>query len=177
MKNIRFSGLSVIFVIMAAFLLFSYSCSRDEETKCDPDIYEENNTFDNAFSLGSVTEEVKSFTGRISEEGDMDFYELTAAEGTHIGIPYASQYFRITVTLSLPADKDYDLYIYNESGSVLGQSAERGNDEEIVVLDWEGAFGADDSKLFGIEVRPYSGDFSCDDYTLTVTMSYSESPW
>ena len=162
---------------MSVFLLSSYSCKRDKDITCDPDIYEANNSFDNAFSLGNVTEELKTFTARISKEGDLDFYTITATEGDHIGIPYDPQYFKINVNLLLPADMDYDLYVYDESGTVLGQSTGRDGNEETVVLDWQGTIGFDDSKLFGIEVRPYSGAWDCNDYTLTVTMSYSESPW
>jgi hypothetical protein len=177
MKKRRLSGLFQVFIIISAYLLIFSGCKSDEEIKCEPDNYEVNNTLDKASSLGSVKEESKTFKARISEEGDLDFYSITAEEADHIGTPFSSQYFRITFDLLLPSDKDYDLYIYDENGSVAGQSTERNKNEEIVELDWEGMIGVDDSRSFSIEVRPYSGAWDCSDYTLKVTMSYSEAPW
>jgi hypothetical protein len=177
MRTRRYCGFIQI-SILSVYLLFFSGCKSDEIITCDPDIYEVNESFNLGFSLGSLEEEVGTYTARISSEDDLDFYTITATEGTHAGIPYTTpQYFRVTFELTLPSGKDYDLYIYNEAGSVVGQSNERGDLEEFVELDWEGVIGADDTMVFGIEVRSYAGDWCCNDYTLTVTMLYSESPW
>ena len=177
MRIRRCRGYIQIMIILSVCLLFFSGCKSDDIITCDPDIYEANESLGDGFSLDFVQEDARTFTARISSENDLDFYNITAEEGTHIGIPYTKQYFRVTFDLILPSGKDYDLYIYNETGSALDQSIERGDMEEVVELDWEGAIGLDDSKTFGIEVRPYDGDWDCKDYTLTVTMLYSDSPW
>lgn len=165
--------------ILAVYLLFFSACKSDKVITCDPDIYESNESLNLAYSLGSLEEETGTYNARISTEDDLDFYTITATEGSHIGgIPYTTpQYFRVTFELTLPDGNDYDLYIYNEAGTVLGQSNERGDQQEDLELDWEGVVGVDDSMVFGIEVRPYAGDWDCKDYTVTITMLYSDSPW
>ncbi len=177
MKTRRSYRFLQIFTILSAYLLIFPSCKSDEVITCDPDIYEANNSFAVAYSLGNVVEEVKSYSARISSEDDLDFFKITATEGSHIGVPYTAQYFRATFELILPSGVDYDLYIYNETGTLAVQSTERGDVTEVVELDWEGAFLFDDSSIFGIEVRPYAGDWDCDDYILIITMLYSDSPW
>jgi hypothetical protein len=164
-------------IILLAVLTIVSSCERKESTNCEPDSYEPNNSLDSSYELNSVEENSASFTARISSEDDIDFYSITAAEGSHMGLPGTPQYFKMTFQLNNPSGKDYDLYIYNAEGSIADQSTNRGDEEESIDATWEGTVGFDDSYTFGVEVRPYSGDWSCEDYTLSVTMSYSSSPW
>lgn len=177
MQTLKYFGSIQVIIIMSVYLLISPGCKEDKKTSCDPDIYEENESLGAAVSLGSLEEESGSFTARISSEDDLDFYTITATEGEHIGIPLSAQYFRVTFNLIPPPGKDYDLYIYNETGTLIGQSNNRGDTEEDIELDWQGTVGFDDSKPFGIEVRPYNGDWDCQDYDLTINMLYSDSPW
>ena len=164
-------------IILIAVLTIVSSCEK-KPTNCDPDSYEPNNSLGSSYVLPAVEENSASFTARISSEDDIDFYSITASEGSHIGeIPGTSQYFKMNFHLTNPSGKDYDLYIYNAEGSLFDQSTTLGDGEESVEATWEGTVGFDDSYTFGVEVRPFSGDWSCDDYTLSVTMSYSSSPW
>ena len=176
MKKHLFQRYTTAFLFFALLTLIG-SCERKGELNCDPDNYETNNSADNSFELAAVEENTGSFTARISSEDDIDFYSITATEGSHMGIINNPQYFRVNFILVNPAGKDYDLYIYNDEGTVIDQSGNRGDEDESVEVTWEGMFGFDDSYTFGIEVRPYAGNWSCDEYTLTVTMSYSTSPW
>ena len=164
-------------IVFVAVLTVVGGCERNEEKNCDPDTYELNNSLDNSFELPAVEENSKSFTARISSEDDVDFYSVIAAEGTHIGMINDPQYFKMNFHLINPSDKDYDLYVYNDEGSLIDQSTTRGDGDESIEATWEGMFGFDDSYTFGVEVRPYSGDWACEDYTISVTMSYSTSPW
>lgn len=164
-------------IILIAVLAIVGSCEK-KPTNCEPDSYEPNNSLGSSYVLPAVEENSASFTACISSEDDIDFYSITASEGSHIGgIPGAPQYFKMNFQLTNPTGKDYDLYIYNAEGSLFDQSDNRGDGEESIEATWEGTVGFDDSYTFSVEVRPYSGDWSCDDYTLSVTMSYSSSPW
>ena len=164
-------------IILIAVLAIVGSCEK-KPTNCEPDSYEPDNSLGSSYELPPVEENSASFTARISSKDDIDFYSITATEGSHIGgMPGAPQYFKINFQLVNPAGTDYDLYIYNEGGSLLDQSLNRGDGEESIDATWEGTVGFDDSYTFGVEVRPYSGDWSCEDYTLSVTMLYSSSPW
>jgi len=163
-------------IILIAALILVTSCER-KETNCEPDSYEPNNSLNSSYEMTYIEENSSSFKARISSKEDIDFYSITAREGSHIGIPGTSQYFKIYFQLINPSDKDYDLYIYSDAGSLLDQSINRGDEEESIEVTWEGTVGFDDSYTFGVEIRPYSGDWSCNDYTFSVTMSYSNSPW
>jgi len=164
-------------IILIAVLTLANSCERKEPTSCEPDSYELNNSLASRYELTSVMENSASFTARISSKEDLDFYSIKATEGTHNGIPGTQQYFKINIQLINPSGKDYDLYLYSTEGSLSEQSINRGDEDESIEATWEGTVGFDDSYTFGIEVRPYSGDWSCVDYTLSITMSYSNSPW
>ena len=164
-------------IILLAVVTVVSGCEK-KPTNCEPDSYEPNNSLESSYELPSVEENSASFTARISSEDDIDFYSITATEGSHVGgIPGSSQYFKINFQLTNPSGKDYDLYIYSAEGSLFDQSTTIGDGEESIEATWQGTVGFDDSYTFGVEVRPYSGNWSCDDYTLSVTMSYSDSPW
>lgn len=164
-------------IILIVVFIFAGSCEKNDSTSCEPDSYEPNNSFDSSYELSSLEEDSTSFSARISSNEDIDFYSITAKESTHMGVLGTPQYFKMNFNLGNPSGKDYDLYVYNAEGSIYSQSINRGDVNESVEVTWEGSFGFDDSYTFGIEVRPYSGDWSCEDYTLSVKMSYSSSPW
>ncbi len=162
--------------IMAAVFLFS-QCSKEDKQGCDPDVYEPNNTLGQAFLLPTVEENTATFYARISSKDDLDFYSITAVEGEHLGLPNDPQYFMVQFRLVNPSGKDYDLNVYDVSGTLIGQSINQGEGDESYTAVWQGTFGFNDDETFRIEVLPHSGDWSCEEYTLTVTMSYSTDPW
>ena len=160
-------------IILASFLLIITSCKRDKPVICDLDIYEPNNSFGTVFFSGEVKENSMDISAQISSENDVDFYKIFAREDIRVVYPGTPENFRISFNLIPPPGKDYDLYIYDNTGSPLGHSANRGLGEEIFEFNWVGTAGINDDRYFVIEVRPYSGAWDCEDYILSITMLYN----
>lgn len=110
--------------------------------------YEKNNTMKDADNLY-----LDSYINGIIEEKDIDYFKI---KFTQTG----RAYFRLTV----PADKDYDLYLINSDGTVLESStAGKGEDERISLL-------AAPEKYYYIRVEGYDiPDYSdTEEYKLKV---------
>jgi hypothetical protein len=136
-----------------------------------PDSYEPNESMPAWVSLGEVpeTEAGKQWVATISPAGDHDFYRFHAWEDGVIGIPLSPELFKLTVRLVPPQSphaRNYDLYVYNDGATLLGQSTNTGSAEDTVVCTWEGTVGMDDSRYFRVEIRSAGGDFTCCPYTL-----------
>ena len=136
-----------------------------------PDSYEPNETYNGYKSLGTVFETAadQPRTATLSPTGDHDFFRFKAEEDSIIGPPFGEELFTLTVRLvppQAPPERNYDLYLYDDGGNVLGQSTDTGSDEETVVCTWEGTVGPDDSQYFRVEVRSVGGDFTCSPYLL-----------
>jgi hypothetical protein len=136
-----------------------------------PDEYEPNDALASAYDLGEVlgNEPEHSWSATISPKGDVDFYALTASEGTGIGMPFAPERFTFTLRLvppQAPDARDYDLYVYDLSGTLIESSRVSGAAEETIDLQWDGTVGADDSVEFRVEVRSAGHDASPSPYAL-----------
>ncbi|MBT8326741.1 MAG: hypothetical protein KJP21_03395 [Bacteroidia bacterium] len=178
-KNI-FQKYSPLVLVLAVILLFGNCGSEAEpepEVKCTPDMYETNNSIESSYELAAIEEDSVSFTATISTDGDVDFYSIETIEGTHMGIPSSPQYFKVIFRLENPTNLDYDLFIYSADGALYDQSENRGDMDESIEVTWQGTLGFNDDNMFSIEVKPHTGNWSCDDYTLSVAMYYSDSPW
>ena len=115
----------------------------------------------------------QSWTATISADGDRDFFVLDAEEGTAICIPGTAQSYTFRVRLVPPqgADcRDYDLYLYDDAGTLIDSSENAGCLEEAIIFGWVGECGLNDSLSFIAEVRPQPGEFSCSPYTLYADM-------
>jgi len=101
------------------------------------DPYEINNTLAQAYQIGLGT----TYNSYIASASDVDYYKFTTTQsGT------------ITVNLtSLP--KDYDLYLYNASGTQIGKSSNGSTTAEKIT--YTGAAGTYYAKVVG-----YSGAYS-----------------
>jgi hypothetical protein len=170
MKIRRLSVYSYIIILLAVFLFLNTSCNRDKPVICEPDIYEPNNSIGNGYYIGEVEDNSIVISAQISSENDVDFYKILAKDNIGFGIPGTPENFQISFSLIPSPGKDYDLYIYDDTGSPLEFSANRGSVEEVIDFDWVGTSGLVDDKYFVIEVRPYSGAWGCTDYTLSITM-------
>src|SRR3990172_3861778 len=85
----------------------NYTWSFTTMTPCT-DAYEPNDSFVTAY--GPLTSR-NSYTGKICSSTDVDYFKITAGNtGT------------ISVTLSVPSDKDYDLFLYNSSQAFVALS-------------------------------------------------------
>jgi hypothetical protein len=177
MKKRKYCVYLHFFIFVFAVLILFSSCKKDQQNICDSDIYEPNDSYNNVYFIGEVQENSTEITARISNENDLDYYKISAEENIRVGFPETLEYFQIRFQLIPPPGKDYDLFIYDDSHSLLDFSASRGNMEEVIEYFWTGKISDDDNKELFIEVRPFPGAWDCTDYTLSVTMSYSSMPW
>ena len=72
-----------------------------------------------------------------------------------------------------PADEDcadYDLFVYDDSCSLIGYSQTAGCVAEDLEVHWEGTCTLDDSLYMRIEVRPKTDEHECADYSLSMDM-------
>jgi hypothetical protein len=136
------------------------------------DDYEPNDALAVFFDLGSVTEGLaeRSWSATISPDGDRDFYGFLAEEASDVTeIPLDEELFTLVLRLvppQAPDARNYDLYLYSESGSLLDSSTNPDSAEETIVYTWDGVVGLDDSLSFRMEVRGAEGDDSTSPYTL-----------
>lgn len=84
------------------------------------DTYESNNTLSTA-KLISANTTIKPFIGTST---DVDYFKFTNTS--------ANPYIRVTLS-GLPAD--YDLYLYNSSGTLLGSSTNGGTTNDVVIYN------------------------------------------
>lgn len=119
-------------------------------TSCT-DNYEPNNTKGTAKAIPVNI----NITGLISPSGDVDFYKFTTTAGaTNI---------KITLT-NLP--KDYDLKLFNASGTLLAKSQKAGTSNETIV------YNTSTKGTYGIQVYGYrSANDALNCYTLLASTS------
>lgn len=79
-------------------------------------------------------------------------------------------YLSASITLTVPAGADYDLYLYCAScgGGAVAQSANGSGQTDVVHARWDDDWGSDDSYDILIEVRYFSGS-STSPWSLNVT--------
>ena len=87
---------------------------------CGADSYEPNNSLSVARSIANNTNHL----AYVCPAGDADWYRFTTTT--------AARNFRVTLT-TLPAD--YDLYVYNSGGTLLGSSTNGGTTNELFTLN------------------------------------------
>jgi hypothetical protein len=145
--SIRFlSGQMLLVSIVALTML---ACKKKEETPqvCNLDQYEPNNSFETSFELTDLSEnDSLMIWAGISSSSDIDYFRITLREGTHWGMPGTAQLFEMSAKLLNPSGSDFDLFVYNESGVLLGSSEIRGAQMESVQYSWQGAHGVNDSR-------------------------------
>ena len=111
---------------------------------------ESNNTLASANLLADTITKV---TGTIGSSTDQDFFKLTVGAGR-----------TVTVSMTGPANKDYDLYLLNSSGTTLKYSSTF-SATETVSFQNTGA-----TAVFCIKVAGYLGSFDAKNpYTLTIS--------
>ncbi len=120
----------------------------DEEcvSLCSDDTYEENDTRESAtiLDLGTVVD-------AISASNDPDWFQFSLAQNLTVNIEVAFAH----------ADGDIDIYLYDDSGSLLS-SSDSSDDNENITIFLTTAGGP-----YYLEVRMVSDD-SCDPYVLSI---------
>lgn len=111
------------------------------------DAYEPNDTQAAAYAISSGT----VYNGAISSATDVDWFKFTPSTSTTISVNLTN----------LPAD--YDLYLYNASGTLLGRSWNSGTSSESLSISASG--GA----TYYIRVVGYNGASSTQKYSLRAT--------
>jgi hypothetical protein len=72
------------------------------------------------------------------------------------------------ITLAVPADANYDLYVYASCGNPIGESRNAaGQSDGLVIYVSDGCLAEDSSFDYWVEVRWESGQ-SCSEWTLTL---------
>ncbi|MCX8128658.1 MAG: M4 family metallopeptidase [Clostridia bacterium] len=102
------------------------------------DPYEPNNTSTQAYPIISGT----TYSSYIASSADVDFYKLTASSGKSISVNLTN----------LP--KDYDLYLYNSSGTVVARSEYGSTTSESI------SYTASYTGTYFILVKGYNGVYS-----------------
>ncbi|MEK7786924.1 MAG: Ig-like domain-containing protein, partial [Chloroflexota bacterium] len=126
----------------------NYTWSFTTITPCT-DAYEPNDSFNTAY--GPLTSG-NSYAGKICSSSDVDYFKITAGNtGT------------ISVTLSVPSVRDYDLHMYNSSQLDIGGSENGAGVTETIT------FNASAAGSYYIHVY----GFSDDDYDETNTYTLS----
>lgn len=114
-----------------------------------PDTFEPNDT---VFTAKSVLPG-QSYTSYISSSSDIDYYKLTADKSGEISF-----------TLNVPANVDYELSIYDESGIQVGRSSNGTGINEFIELE------VVENQSYYIKVIGFSGQFSTLPYVLTLSL-------
>lgn len=154
-----------------------YDADGDPANGCEcylSDNREQNNTFATAYYMGIIDEGVTfTWNGQILPTGDEDWWRVYFMEGSHTCFPWTPQYYGARVTVTPPQGAscvDYDVYLYNDSGTLLAQSTVGGCAQEIIDYHFEGQCGTDDSRYFRIRVIGYAGAWNCSAYNISVYM-------
>jgi len=111
---------------------------------------ESNGTIATANAVGST---VTKITGAISSSTDLDYFKVTVPAGV-----------TLKVAMTGPSGKDYDLYLYNASGTKLTSSTGTTATESISYKN-----SGTTTATYYIKVLGYNGAYSTTGYTLTVT--------
>lgn len=137
----------------SAYSASSSFTTSSTTTTCGTDSYEPNNTISTYKTLAVNS----NSTAKICPSGDEDWYRFSTTS--------TSRNFKVDLT-TLPAD--YDLYVYNSSGTLLGSSVLGGTSSETYKLNG-GTVGN-----YYVRVIGYSGAFNATvNYTIRVTRSNS----
>jgi len=97
-----------------------------------------------------------TITGTIGTSTDVDYFKFTLDAGQ-----------TVLMNLTVPATKDYDLYLYNSSGTSLARSINAGNGvpESITYAN-----PSSQTLIYYTTVKGYQGAFSATDpYTLVIS--------
>lgn len=171
--SIRFLSGKVLLVSIVALTMLA--CKKKEETPqvCNLDQYEPNNSFETSFELAELTDnDSLTVWAGISSSSDIDYFRIRLREGTHWGMPGTAQLFEMNARLLNPSGSDFDLFVYSETGVLLGSSEVRGTQMESVQYPWQGTHGIDDSRTFVIKIQPYAENYNCNNYKLVIGFKY-----
>ncbi|MBM4467085.1 MAG: hypothetical protein FJ014_16290, partial [Chloroflexi bacterium] len=151
----RMASIKIVLLVVGLMLaggLFAHAAAD-----CPIDGYEPNDSF--AAAYGPISTGISYCAAYICPSHDEDWFKFSVTSGQ-----------QITVDLySLPAD--FDLYLYDPSGSLLGQSTNSGTTEEQIVHT---ASMTGDYRAY---IYGYGGAYSDeDDYCLLVTLSAPPTP-
>jgi len=98
-------------------------------------------------------------TGKISSTTDNDYFKIYVPAGK-----------KMTFTLKVPSGKDYDLYVYNSSGSLVAKSENGTGATENITITNSGTSQA----LAYVRVKGYNGSYSTTaTYRLEITIPAS----
>jgi hypothetical protein len=141
-------------------------CDGYTDEDAPGDIWEPNDTSGQAPTIANDDSTVTIWPTMHYSSDYEDWYGIAATDDFEFGCDSLS----VSASLSsIPAGADYDLYLYNEAGTLLDSSWNNGQDAESV--SWGvGCLSPDnDGGLFRVRVDRWSGWSCSDTYRLTVS--------
>lgn len=112
-----------------------------------PDTYEPNNTLETAYPVTPTN----SYISYLSSSSDTDYYRFSSQKAGSIDI-----------SLVVPANKDYDLQVYDQNGHIIAYSPLGIGQAEVLSVTLEAG------QRYYIRVFGYSGDFGAEPYALSL---------
>jgi len=144
------------------------------QTKAEPDQYEPNNSFAEAFDLGSLgNDNLVNLQANFHDlkQDQYDWFRVFVEDSSTSNSLGVEEIFELNVQLSaVPDGNNYDLFLYSDEkpSVVLTSSINGGNQNEAINYAWTGKVGGDDSRKFYIEIRYISGPATENHYTLEI---------
>jgi hypothetical protein len=135
--------------------------------------YEPNNSCAAPADLGQVIEGgTQTWTAEIYPTGDQDYYRVLGVEQSNVCFPFATETFKITVTMTPPQGADcrnYNLQLYSDGCGLLATSSNSSCSTETVSSQYDGMCAFNDDRYFRIRVWGVeTSDWECKTYSLTV---------
>jgi hypothetical protein len=136
------------------------------------DSYEPNGTIGTSASLGTVVRSItRHFPATISPTMDLDYYRFYLQDPLDTTPPSNPESFALSIILTppkAPHGANYDLYLYDDAGNLLGGSIATGTTDDQIDYTFNGVIGLDDSTYFRIQVKGVDGASTCSPYTLDI---------
>ena len=153
-------------------------CNGLTDDDAQPDQYDPNNSCLQAADLGAVVENQgpQTFKATLYQDGDVDWYFVTAAELSNFCFGGDEGPYTFTATLkNLP--QDFDLCVWSELDAECSDLPSEGLCEELAIWEsgtttevytytWTGKCFDNDDLTFYVKVVNYLSDYDCAPYTI-----------
>jgi hypothetical protein len=139
------------------------NCDGQHANGCETNLDADGGTCAGAINLGSVCGDDGCRGGPSAAGRGEAWYRVRLDECSNLVSD-----LRLTVRLTPPSGADYDLYVWEPCGTMVGFSNQGGSATETLNFVVNDSWGSDDTTTFFIEIRWYSGD-SCANWALTTS--------
>ena len=138
-------------------------CDSEDDNGCEVNLDDGGGTCEEATNLGSMCGDMGCRSGPSANGRGEAWYKVELQEcDTN---PFMVHDLHLRVELLVPSSVDYDLYLYEPCGHLIGQSSGGMGQMETVTATVDDSVAWDNTTEFYIEVR-YAGGSSCQNWTL-----------